>query len=106
MVLKYNKVFSLGCRSRLISAGLHQAMRLTFASPYVARWSAVDFRSLLSRRAVSSDICCRISLPLFFFFACGHPASGMPVTPLPVAVVRVKCYVQSFFVPPCVPGES
>ena len=40
------------------------------------------------------------------FFACGHPASGMSVTLLPVAVVRVKSYVYSFFVPLCAPGES
>ena len=40
------------------------------------------------------------------FFAYGHPASGMSVTLFPVDVVRVKSYVYSFFVPPCVADES
>ena len=85
-------------------------MRLIdFASPfvpYVERWSAVDFQSSLFRRAVFSDVRFCIGLLLLRFFACVHLASGMPVTLLPVAVVRVMVYVYSFFVPPCAPGES
>ena len=40
------------------------------------------------------------------FFACGHPTSGMSVTLLSVADVKVKSYVYSFFFPLCVSGES
>ena len=40
------------------------------------------------------------------FFARRHPASGLSVTLFLVDVIGVKSCVHSFFVPPCIPGES
>ena len=103
MVVKYNKGFSLEYRSRLISAGLHQAMQLT---DYACSTMVGCRFSIL---AVPASCFPGVPLPYqssVAFFACGHPASGMSVTLLPAAVVRVKSNVFSFFVPPCAPGES
>ena len=86
MVVKYNKVFFMGCRSRLISASLHQAMRSTdYASSYVARWLVVDFRSSLFRGAVSPDARCRIDLLLLRF--------------LPVGIQLLECQLRSSLLP-------
>ena len=79
----------------MISAGLHQAMRLTdyACSSMVGCGFSILAVPVSCFPVVVSVFCCCV------FFACGHPASGMSVTLLPVDVVKVKSYVQSFFVP-------
>ena len=49
---------------------------------------------------------CRSSVVNVAFFARRHPASGLSVTLFLVDVIAVNSCVHSFFVPPCIPGES
>ena len=83
---------------------LHQAMRSTgYAVPFILRWWVVIgvFRSSLFRS-------CSLSGPLLYhspvvFFDRGHTRFGNFNSTIPVDVIRVKSYVDSFLDPTGVP---
>ena len=58
------------------------------------------FRQVVVTSAVR---CCTVLLLLCFFFLCGHPCFRNFNSAIPVDVVRVKSYVDSFLDPTCVP---
>ena len=82
-------------------------MRSTdYAAPFISRRSAVigAFRSSI----VPASSCYLSGLllycsPVDVFFDCGHPRFRNFNSALPVDVIRIKSYVDSFLDPTCVP---
>ena len=95
-------VVTLRCKSRqLLTASLHQVMRSTsYAEPLNGRSAVIGaFRSSMFRRefAPSAIRCCTTLL------LCRHPHFGNFNSAVPVDVIRVKSYVDSFLDPMGVP---
>ena len=91
---------------RLLTASLLEAMRSTdYTAPFISQRSAVigAFRSFivpLFRQVVTTSVA---NLLLMCFFDCGHPHFRNFNSAIPVNVIIVKSYVDSFLDPMCVP---